>query len=75
MSSDIDDKELYPIFKEIMQRVLDGRSFNKLDKERLAQETLDKYNPKHYGEKRTYPQNWPIYYAACRTEKLAFFKI
>jgi len=33
------------------------------------------YNPKPFGEKRTYPQNWPIYYQACRNEKFMVYKL
>jgi len=29
----------------------------------------EKYNPKHFGEKKSYSQDWNIYYKACRTEK------
>ena len=35
----------------------------------------ENYKPKPYGEKKTYPQNWPVYYAACRSEKLMVFRI
>lgn len=39
------------------------------------QMTLGLYEPKQYGEKRTYPRNWSLYEKACSQEKLMFFKI
>lgn len=52
-----------------------------LDKGRLysRQKFLDEfeefYKPKPAGTKKTYKQNWAVYYQAARTEKLMFFRI
>lgn len=42
---------------------------------REVQQRLTPYTPKHFGEKRTYSQDWPIYERACSQEKLMFFRI
>lgn len=36
---------------------------------------LTPYTPKNFGEKKTYPQDWPTYTRARSQEKLMFFKI
>ncbi|MBS3113522.1 transposase [Candidatus Woesearchaeota archaeon] len=35
----------------------------------------ENYQFKPYGEKRTYPQDWRLYYLACRTQKEMFLHI
>ncbi len=40
-----------------------------------TQETLLSYVKKPFGEKRTYPQDWPLYEKACSTEKLMFLRL
>ncbi len=42
---------------------------------RELQTRLESYEPKPYGEYRTYPQDWIMYEKACSQEKLMFFKI
>lgn len=41
----------------------------------IKTEKVENYNPKPYGEKKNYPQNWSFYEKACSQEKLMFFKI
>ena len=40
-----------------------------------TQTLLTVYQPKPFGEKRTYPQDWAIYAKAASTEKLMFLKL
>ena len=40
-----------------------------------VQQRLTPYNPKSFGEKRTYSQDWPLYQKAASQEKLMFFRI
>lgn len=44
-------------------------------RETSVQTLLTVYKPKPFGEKKTYKQDWNIYYKACRTEKLMFLKL
>lgn len=43
--------------------------------DKSIQTRLPNYNPKLFGEKKTYPQNWHIYNKACSQEKLMFLRI
>lgn len=42
---------------------------------RETQQRLAPYNPKAFGAKKTYKQNWPIYEKAMSQEKLMFLRI
>ncbi len=42
---------------------------------REVQKRLTPYTPKLFGEKKTYPQDWPIYQKASSQEKLMFLRI
>lgn len=42
---------------------------------REMQMRLTPYTPKPFGEKRTYPQNWPIYTPAMGQDKLMVYRI
>ena len=42
---------------------------------RESQQRLTTYNPKPYGTKKTYSQNWPMYEKAMSQEKLMVFRI
>lgn len=71
----IDDrKSRFDAYKDL--RKLTSRIYKTVKPvEREVQHRLTRYNPKPYGTKKTYPQNWVLYGIATSQEKLMFFTI
>ncbi len=63
--------EMNPELRKIYEKIY--RDSNPAVKD--VQSRLGVYDPKLYGEKRTYSQNWSTYSKACSQEKLMFLKI
>ncbi len=67
----VDPNNLYPDLRRLSENVYK----NVRPATREVQEELPTYLHKPTTPKKTYSQDWPSYYAACRTEKLMFFRI
>jgi len=65
------DFDKYKELDKLSKRLYKNVKPNKKD----IQERLTPYTPKNFGEKRTYPQDWPMYQKACSQEKLMFLKL
>lgn len=65
------ENDEYEDLNRIAKRIY--KNINPSKKE--LQKTLLVYSPKPFGEKRTYPQDWPQYERACSREKLMFFRL
>lgn len=60
-------KEFDKIWKAMYRKVKPAR--------KPVQKRLTPYTPKLFGEKKTYPQDWPMYAKATSQEKLMFLRI
>ena len=63
--------EINPELMKISEKIY--RDVNPAVKD--VQSRLGMYDPKPFGEKRTYSQNWSVYSKACSQEKLMFLRI
>lgn len=75
MEEDMRRLKLNPEIELLIKRILKSSRSDPYSRQKLLKDFKEFYDPKPYGEKRTYPQNWPVYYKACRTEKLMLFRI
>lgn len=70
-----DELRLPPQLDILVKTILNSDIGDPYSRKKLINEYMKYYSPKRPEEKRTYPRNWPVYYQACRNEKLMVFRI
>ena len=67
--------KLPPLSEALMKRILRSDKQDPYSRQKLLNDFQEFYEPKKLEEKKSYSQNWKIYYQACKDEGMMFLRI